>query len=30
VIGTMLLPGLGTTLGATAGSQLERTSTGCR
>jgi hypothetical protein len=30
VIGTMLLPGLGTTLGATAGSQLGRTATSCR
>jgi hypothetical protein len=30
VIGTVLLPGLGTTLGATAGSQLGRTATSCR
>ncbi len=30
IIGTVLLPGLGTTLGATAGSQLERVPTGCR
>jgi hypothetical protein len=30
VIGTVLLPGLGTTLGATAGSQFGRTPTSCR
>jgi hypothetical protein len=30
VIGTVLLPGLGTTLGATAGSQFGRTATSCR
>ena len=30
VIGTVLLPGLGTTIGATAGSQLQRTGSTCR
>jgi hypothetical protein len=30
VIGTMLLPGIGTTLGASAGSRLEGVPTGCK
>jgi hypothetical protein len=30
VIGTMLLPGIGTTLGASAGSRLEGIAAGCK